>query len=118
MNTIYHLSNCSTNKRILAELPLEKFELIDIKDHPLSDEELEGFYQHTSSYEELINKRAQRFKLEGVSANGQSEETYKNLLKSHYTYLKRPVICYEQKLYVGNAKSTIESLKSHLERTH
>jgi len=34
MNIIYHLSSCSTNKRILAELPLEQFKLIDIKDHP------------------------------------------------------------------------------------
>lgn len=114
MNTIYHLSSCSTNKRILSELPLEQFKLIDIKNHPLSDEELEGFYQHTQSYEALINKRAQRFKQEGMEPNGQQEEWYKDLLKSHYTYLKRPVICYKDQLYVGNAKSTIESLKSAL----
>lgn len=114
MNTIYHLSSCSTNKRILSELPLEQFELIDIKNHSLSDEELEGFYKHTNSYEELINKRAQRFKLEGIPANGQSEEFYKDLLKSHYTFLKRPVICYKDQLYIGNAKSTIQSLKAAL----
>jgi arsenate reductase len=71
-------------------------------------------YKHTASFEALINKRAQRFKLDGIDANGQSEETYRDLLKSHYTYLKRPVIFYEDKLYVGNAKSTIESLKSKL----
>lgn len=118
MNIIYHLSSCSTNKRILAELPLEQFKLIDIKDHPLSDEELEGFYKHTSSYEALINKRAQLFKAEGIAPNGQSEDRYRELLKSHYTYLKRPVIQYQDKLYIGNAKSTIESLTSHLESTY
>lgn len=98
----------------MSELPLDRFKLIDIKNHPLSDEELDTFYKHTGSFESLINKRAQKFKLEGISANGQSEEAYKNLLKSHYTFLKRPVILFEDQLYIGNSKSTVESLKSSL----
>ena len=42
------------------------------------------------------------------------EQEYKDLLLSHYTFLKRPVFVIEETIFVGNAKKTVEALKEYL----
>jgi arsenate reductase len=43
-----------------------------------------------------------------------SEEDFKKYILEEYTFLKRPVIMIDEKIFVGNAKKTIEEIKKAL----
>ena len=110
MDRFYYLSSCDTCKRIFKTLELpDSIERVDIKKHRLREEELADLFAHTQSYEALLNKRAQ--KLKAFDTSILKEEKIKELLLSHYTFLKRPVLVYKGQLFIGNAKATIEAAK-------
>ena len=91
----------------MKELPLDRFELQDIKKEPLTADQLHTLYQETKSYEALINKRSQQFKIRNIDKSTLQEEDYKNLLLDHYAFLKRPVIIFDDQVFIGNSKKTI-----------
>ena len=42
----------------------------------------------------------------------QEEKDFKNLLLEHYTFIKRPILMYDDKVFVGNSSKTIlEAIK-------
>jgi arsenate reductase len=86
---------------------------IDIKKNPLTAEQLDTLYQLSGSYEALLNKRAQ--KLKEIDKSTLDEAKIKALLLTHYTFLKRPVLLYQNKLYIGNAKAIIAAAKAALD---
>lgn len=113
MNVFYYLSSCDTCKRIQKTLDLpNSITTVDIKKHPLNAEQLEELYNITQSYESLLNKRAQ--KLKEIDKTSLTEKKIKELLLTHYTFLKRPVLLYQKQLFVGNTKSVIEAAKTAL----
>ncbi len=97
----------------MSQLNLNDFEKIDIKNNPLTEPQLLELYVITESYEELFNKRAIKYRSLGLNQQSLTENDLKNLLLEEYTFLKRPVFLVNGQLYVGNAKSTVEKLKSH-----
>jgi arsenate reductase-like glutaredoxin family protein len=112
MKKIYHLSSCSTCKRILKELePLNDFALQDIKSEPITASQLEEMRGLTDSYLSLFSKRAMLFRERGLHEQTLVEEDYKNLILDHYTFLKRPVILKDSDIFIGNSKKTIASAK-------
>jgi arsenate reductase len=114
MHLFYYLGSCDTCKRIMKTLALtDDIKQIDVKKNPLTAEQLEVLYNFIGSYEALLNKRAQ--KLKEIDKSTLDEAKIKALLLSHYTFLKRPVLLYQDKLYVGNAKSTIAAAKTALD---
>jgi arsenate reductase len=113
---VYYLSTCSTCKRILDEVDLsDDATLIDIKETPITNKQLDELHQLTNSYEALFNKRAQLYKKRELNTKQLTETDFKNLLLDHYTFLKRPVFLDEEHIFVGNAKSTVQTLKRHLD---
>ena len=115
MGYFFYMSNCSTCKRILNELSLpDDVALIDIKKEPITPLQLQELYQLTGVYETLINKRAQLFKKQNIDSQNLSESVAKNLLLDHYTFLKRPVLVYREKIFVGNRKSEVAAAKKWL----
>ncbi len=113
MKKIYFLSTCDTCRRLMKEWDLpEEIDRIDIKKEALNEKELEHLYSLAGSYEALFNKRSRKLREKGLKADQLSEDDYKALLLEHYSFLKRPVILFEDKLFVGNAKSTSESVKA------
>ncbi|GET34985.1 hypothetical protein PbJCM13498_38480 [Prolixibacter bellariivorans] len=114
---VYYLSTCDTSKRIMKEVGVDdSFEQQDIKFHPVTEEQVEHFYQQTGSYEELINKRARKLKDALAEHPVTGDADYKKLLLLDYTFLKRPVFEIDGQLFVGNAKKTVEAIKEALER--
>ena len=115
MKKIYYLSTCDTNKRILKELNLPKdFIKQDLKINPVSEKELEELYQFSKSYEALINKRARLYNERNLKDKVTKEADYKKLLLEHYTFLKRPVLINEQKIFIGNNKDVVAAAKQSL----
>lgn len=115
MKKIYHLSTCDTCKKILAELrPPSSFILQDVKETPVTEEQLEEMYQFTQNYEALVNKRARLYKDKDLKNEELDEEAFKNLILGHYTFLKRPVIINNDKIFIGNSRKTVEAAKESL----
>lgn len=110
MKKIYYLKTCDTCKRIMQSLNLTNdFELQDIKSEEITVKQLEAMKALSGSYESLFSKRAKLYKEMGLKDQSLSENDYKQYILEHYTFLKRPVIIYEDNIFIGNAKKTIAS---------
>lgn len=112
MRKIYHLSTCNTCAKIINELNLpDDFVHQDIKTEPITEVQIEAMRNLTDSYESLFSKRARLYKELGLKDKTLSETDYKNYILEHYTFLKRPVIIFNNEIFIGNAKKTVESAK-------
>ena len=112
MKKIYYLSTCNTCVRIISELNLpEDFILQDIKTEPITEAQIEAMKALTESYENLFSKRARLYKELGLKEKSLSDDDYKNYILEHYTFLKRPVILFNNQIFIGNAKKTVEAAK-------
>ena len=45
-----------------------------------------------------------------------SESDYRDLILEEYTFLKRPVVFVNDKIFVGSEKKTVENLKTVLKK--
>jgi arsenate reductase (glutaredoxin) len=113
MKKVYHLSTCSTSKAIIKEYRLDQkgFELQDIKTEKISPAQLDEMKKMTGSYEALFSRRAIKYKDLGLKDMNLSEKDFRNFILEEYTFLKRPVIISENKIFVGSEKSNLEALK-------
>ncbi|MDP5082590.1 MAG: hypothetical protein NWP87_08045 [Winogradskyella sp.] len=112
MKKIYYLSTCNTCTRILSELHLPNgFLLQDIKTEPLTIGQVEEMRALTDSYDSLFSKRARLYNELGLKEKSLSEEDLKNYILEHYTFLKRPVILFNNQIFIGNSKKTVEAAK-------
>lgn len=115
MKKIYHLSTCDTCKRILKELdPPSSFILQDIKTDEITEEQIDEMETLAGSYEALFSRRARLYKEKDLKNEDLDEGRYKNLILEHYTFLKRPVIINNDKIFIGNSKKTVEAAKKSI----
>ena len=115
MKKFIYLSTCDTCKRIRKELNIDdSWELQDIKKQPVTLEQLNKIRKHAESFESLVNKRAQKYKSGGFAHQSLTEDQWKDVILSDYTFIKRPIIIIDDKYFIGNAKKTIEGAKSTL----
>jgi arsenate reductase len=116
MYSFYYIKTCDTSLRILKQLPIEKFQLIDIKTHPLTVNQLENLKDLVGSYEALFSRKAKKYKEMDLKSQNLSETDYRRLLLDEYTFLKRPVIIIEQEIFVGSEKKNLEKLMEKLKK--
>jgi arsenate reductase len=90
---------------------LERF---DIKESPIDAETLDKMKAKTGSYESLFSKRAIKYK--ALPNKNLSEEQYRQLLLDEYTFLKRPVIIYNDQLWVGNSKQVVDEVTAYFNK--
>lgn len=116
MKKIYYLSTCDTCKRIIEDLQLKKkgFSLQDIKTEPITVEQLQDMKEKAGSYDALFSKIARKYRALGLNERKLTENEMKRYILEEYTFLKRPVILINDKIYIGNSKSTISSAKIDL----
>jgi len=115
MLTFYYLKNCTTCKRIIRELNISSsIKLIDIKNNPISKSKLEFLKSLSGSYEALFSKKAQLYKKRNLKEKKLSEGDFKKLILEHYTFLKRPVLVFDNNIYIGNSPKVINQAKEAL----
>lgn len=114
MKKVYFLQTCDTCRRILKEVNTDGFERQEIKANNISVAQLEEMYALSGSYEALFNKRAKLYKAMDLKNQELSEADYRQFLLDEYTFLKRPVFIVDDKIFIGNSKKVIESLKDIL----
>lgn len=114
MKKVYFLQTCDTCRRILKEVNTESFERQEIKTNTISVAQLEEMYALSGSYEALFNKRAKLYKAMDLKNQDLTEADYRQFLLDEYTFLKRPVFIVDDKIFIGNSKKVIESLKEKI----
>ena len=111
MKKIYFLKTCDTSMRILKSINLEGFELQEIKTNPIRVNQLEEMQKLSGSYEALFSRRAKKYKQMDLKNQELSEKDYRQLILDEYTFLKRPVIIINDKIFIGNSKKNVENLQ-------
>ncbi len=107
-NKIYYLASCDTCRKIIKSLPnADKLQFHDIRQNPITEQELDEMYQLSGSYEALFSKKAQLYKSMDLKNKTLTEADYKKYLLEHYTFLSRPVFIIDGKIYIGNGQQNI-----------
>ena len=115
MKKIYFLGSCSTCVRIMKELGVgDSWEQQDIKTEKITTSQIEEMYSLSGSYDSLFSRRAMKYKSMGLKEKALSEADYKRLILEEYTFLKRPVIILEDKIFIGNSKQVVTSVQEEL----
>ena len=108
---IYHLVNCGTCKRILAEIPkLKRFELQEIKTQPITGDQLDELRSMAGSYEALFSKIAMKYRSMGLNEMKLTEKDFRKYILQEYTFLKRPVIIVGDQIFIGSAPKTVKAM--------
>ena len=116
MNKIYYLASCDTCRKIIKSLPnSDKLTFIDIRQNPISESDLEEMYQLSGSYEALFSKKAQLYKSLGLKDKNLTEADFKKYLLEHYTILSRPVILFNNEIFIGNTQPNVLKLTKALQ---
>jgi arsenate reductase len=82
----------------------------DIKSEKLTISQIEEMFILSGSYDSLFSRRAMKYKSMELKGKNLSEVDYKKLILDEYTFLKRPVIIIEGKIFVGNSKKVVASV--------
>lgn len=116
MKKVFTLSTCDTSKRILkqAQINPSDFEIKDIKFDALLEEEVDKMAAMAGSYEAIFSRRSRQYKSLGLKNIDLKEADYKKYILQDYTFLKRPVIIDDDRIFIGNAKANVEALLKHL----
>lgn len=113
MKKVYYLKTCSTCIRILKALNLpDDFILQDIKTEDITVKQLEEMKNLAGSYEALFSKRSKLYKEMDLKNQKLEERDYKHYILEHYTFLSRPVIIFENDIFIGNSKLVVEAAKN------
>jgi arsenate reductase len=86
----------------------------DLKVEGISASELEFLRSKLSSYEELLNKRARLLREHTLSDESDREDQIRDLILSHYSFLKRPVLVLRNQIFVGNSAKIVEAARQAL----
>jgi len=115
MKKVFHLSSCNTCQKIIKEVNLpSEVSLQNIKEEAITEEQLEQMKELAGSYESLFSRRAMKYRSMGLNEMDLNEEDYKRYILEEYTFLKRPVFVLEDKIFIGNSKKVVSSLKEEL----
>ena len=85
------------------------FILQDIKEEPLTAQQLEELHKLSGNYEALFSKRAKLYKEMDLKNANLQERDFKHYILDHYTFLKRPVIVVDSSIFIGNSKKIVEA---------
>lgn len=116
MNKIYYLASCDTCRKIIKNLPENDLFFQDIRQNPVTEEELEEMYKLSGSYEALFSKKAQLYKSMDLKNKSLTEADFKKYILEHYTFLSRPVFIIDGEIYIGNSQQNILQVTKALQK--
>jgi arsenate reductase len=113
MKKIYQLGNCTTCQAIIKETAIDRkgFEMQNIKEEKITSEQLDEMKAMAGSYEALFSRRALKYKELGLKDKKLTEKDYRKFILAEYTFLKRPVVIINDKIFIGSEKKNVEALK-------
>jgi arsenate reductase len=116
MKKAFTLPTCKTCVRIFEDLQPEQHgcEVVDIKSEGISAEDLDRMKALAGSYEALFSRRAMKFRSMGLADQTLTEADYRKLILEEYTFLKRPVFLFDDRVTAGSAKAAVEEARAAL----
>lgn len=116
MKKIYTIGHCTTSLAMFAETGLDKkigssFQLQNIKFEKITAAQLDEMKKMVGSYEALFSRRALKYKELKLKDKKLTENDYRQYILDEYTFLKRPVIIINDKIFVGSEKKTVAAVK-------
>ena len=117
MKKMYHIGNCTTCQAIIKETAIDKkgFTMQDIKFEKITPAQLEEMKKMAGSYEALFSRRAMKYKELGLKDKKLDEKDYRKFILDEYTFLKRPVVIMNDKIFIGSEKKNVAALKKATE---
>ena len=104
-NIIFYWSaNCSTcqkAKNFVERHGIKEYELRDIKQNPLSAEEVGELARMLGGTSELFSRRAVKYREMKLNERKLSEKEMLDLMANEYTFLKRPILVIGEKAIAG-----------------
>lgn len=111
MNKIYYLASCDTCRKIIKSLPKDNNLVFqDIRQNPITEQELDEMRQLAGSYEALFSRKAQLYKSMDLKSQTLTEDDFRKYILEHYTFLSRPVFIIDGKIYIGNSQKNINEV--------
>lgn len=95
---------------------ISDFEKQDIKNDPLTFDQIDEMKTRSGSYEALFSRKAMKYRSMGLGEKNLTEKDYRNLIQEEYTFLKRPVFILDDEIFIGNTKKEITALADSLEK--
>lgn len=112
---VYYLKTCNTCIRIIKELEIgDEFDYQNIKEKPITKNQIDEMQQLSGSYESLFSRRAMKYRSMGLNEIKLSEKDYRKYITEEYTFLKRPVFIIDNEIFIGNTKKVIEQIREKL----
>jgi arsenate reductase (glutaredoxin) len=100
----YGLPNCSTCQKALRRLDYHRVPNIkkrNIKEEPLTREEVERIAKLLGGAENLFSRRSNKYRELGLKDKNLSEDEMLDLMAGEYTFLKRPILVIGNKAVAG-----------------
>lgn len=114
MDKIYYLASCDTCRKIIKSLPdtpkAKNLVYQDIRQEPITPQQLEEMHRLSGSYESLFSRKAQLYKSMDLKSKNLTEPDFKKYILEHYTFLSRPVFIIADKIYIGNSQKNINEV--------
>ena len=98
----------------MAELNLSGVELQDIKKEAMSAAQVEEMGKLAGSFEKLFSRKAMKYRALGLNEKTLSEADYRKYILEEYTFLSRPVLVFDDQIFVGNSKKNVAEMQSFL----
>lgn len=100
----YGLPNCTTCQKALRRLDYHRVENVEkrnIRDEPLTREEVETLAKKLGGAENLFSRRSVKYRELGLKDKNLTESEMLDLMTNEYTFLKRPVLVVGSKAIAG-----------------
>lgn len=102
--SLYWLPNCSTcqkAEKFLDNQNVKISEFHNLKESPLSREEVEKLAEKVGGADKLFSRRAIKYREMKLGERELSENEMLDLMSSEYTFIKRPVLVSNDKAIAG-----------------
>jgi len=101
---LYWLPHCSTCKKaaqFLDNQSVKISEFRNLKENPLSRGEVEKLAEKVGGANELFSRRAVKYREMKLNERKLSDAEMLDLMASEYTFIKRPVLVFDDKAIAG-----------------
>lgn len=106
---IFLIPHCSTCQGHLKGKPVQEHTFCNIKEKNISEEELDWLAKQTGSYNALFSRNARKYRALQLKDKNLSETDIKKLILEEYTFLKRPVIVWDEMIEVAGKTYDIKN---------
>jgi len=95
----------------MKEIPdPDRFTLREIKGDPITAGELDEMKKLAGSYEALFSRIALKYRAWGLNKKKLTEKDYRTYILQEYTFLKRPVMVLDDRIFIGNSPKNVKAM--------